>query len=176
MILIESWRRRYNTVRPHSSLGYKPPAPEAVLWPPVRHPPGPPTDPATPAVAKAAYAPTVIPDHPMGEGQLQPAVLTSEHILPQKPGRKRADVLQADPNLAEEYIYRLGDVCLLTEVNRKLGRKDFQEKRKVFRRGNLLTTQDVDQIGQDEQWGVVLWRSGKLNSRSWPSMPGISNE
>ncbi len=32
-ILIESWRRHYNTVRPHSSLGYRPPAPEAVLWP-----------------------------------------------------------------------------------------------------------------------------------------------
>jgi transposase InsO family protein len=27
-IVIESWRRHYNTVRPHASLGYKPPAPE----------------------------------------------------------------------------------------------------------------------------------------------------
>lgn len=27
-IIIESWRRHYNTVRPHGSLGYKPPAPE----------------------------------------------------------------------------------------------------------------------------------------------------
>lgn len=32
-ILIEAWRRHYNTVRPHSSLGYRPPAPEAALWP-----------------------------------------------------------------------------------------------------------------------------------------------
>lgn len=30
-IVIESWRRHYNTVRPHSSLGYKPPAPEVFL-------------------------------------------------------------------------------------------------------------------------------------------------
>ena len=30
-ILIERWRRHYNTVRPHSSLGYRPPAPEAVI-------------------------------------------------------------------------------------------------------------------------------------------------
>ena len=29
-ILIERWRREYNTVRPHSTLGYRPPAPEAV--------------------------------------------------------------------------------------------------------------------------------------------------
>ena len=28
-VLIERWRRHYNTVRPHSSLGYKPPAPVA---------------------------------------------------------------------------------------------------------------------------------------------------
>jgi transposase InsO family protein len=29
-ILIEQWRRHYNTVRPHSALGYQPPAPEAI--------------------------------------------------------------------------------------------------------------------------------------------------
>jgi len=34
-VLIESWRRHYNAVRPHSSLGYRPPAPEAIL-PPAR--------------------------------------------------------------------------------------------------------------------------------------------
>ena len=28
-VLIEQWRREYNLVRPHSSLGYRPPAPEA---------------------------------------------------------------------------------------------------------------------------------------------------
>ena len=33
-VLIERWRQEYNTVRPHSSLGYRPPAPETVLWPP----------------------------------------------------------------------------------------------------------------------------------------------
>lgn len=29
-ILIEQWRRFYNTKRPHSSLGYRPPAPESI--------------------------------------------------------------------------------------------------------------------------------------------------
>ncbi len=28
-VLVERWRRQYNTVRPHSSLGYQPPAPAA---------------------------------------------------------------------------------------------------------------------------------------------------
>ena len=30
-VLIERWRVQYNTTRPHSSLGYRPPAPEALL-------------------------------------------------------------------------------------------------------------------------------------------------
>jgi len=30
-VLIEQWRREYNQVRPHSALGYRPPAPEAIL-------------------------------------------------------------------------------------------------------------------------------------------------
>jgi putative transposase len=32
-VLIEMWRRHYNRVRPHSSLGYRPPAPEAAPGP-----------------------------------------------------------------------------------------------------------------------------------------------
>ena len=37
-VLIERWRRDYNTVRPHSSLGYRPPAPEASLPRPADQP------------------------------------------------------------------------------------------------------------------------------------------
>ena len=38
VIIIESWRRHDNTVRPHASLGYRPPAPEVFVpafaaWP-----------------------------------------------------------------------------------------------------------------------------------------------
>jgi putative transposase len=29
-ILIEQWRHHYNTLRPHSALGYKPPAPQTI--------------------------------------------------------------------------------------------------------------------------------------------------
>ena len=34
-ILIERWRRQYNTVRPHRALGYRPPTPEAVMPTPI---------------------------------------------------------------------------------------------------------------------------------------------
>ena len=32
-VLVERYRRTYNQVRPHSSLGYRPPAPETVMLP-----------------------------------------------------------------------------------------------------------------------------------------------
>ena len=40
-MVIESWRRHYNAVRPHASLGYRPPAPEVFVsalaaWPSAR--------------------------------------------------------------------------------------------------------------------------------------------
>ena len=31
--MLAAWRLDYNTVRPHSSLGYRPPAPEVISWP-----------------------------------------------------------------------------------------------------------------------------------------------
>ncbi len=33
-VLVDRYRKHYNTVRPHSALGYRPPAPEAFApWP-----------------------------------------------------------------------------------------------------------------------------------------------
>jgi transposase InsO family protein len=51
-IVIEGWRRNYNAVRPHSALGYRPPAPEVALWPAAQPRPAPP---ATPTVASAPF-------------------------------------------------------------------------------------------------------------------------
>src|SRR5207248_2192149 len=46
-IVIESWRRHYNTVRPHASIGYRAPAPEVFVpalaaWPAAQPRPAPP--------------------------------------------------------------------------------------------------------------------------------------
>ena len=48
-VVIESWRRHYNTVRPHASLGFRPPAPEVV----------PPTFAAWPAALRRPASPTL---------------------------------------------------------------------------------------------------------------------
>jgi putative transposase len=52
-IVIESWRRHYNAVRPHASLNYKPPAPEVFVpafaaWPHSLRRPAPPATLAQP--------------------------------------------------------------------------------------------------------------------------------
>ena len=57
-IVIESWRRHYNTVRPHASLGYRPPAPEVFVpafaaWPAAL------TRPAPPAMLPVVQRPTL---------------------------------------------------------------------------------------------------------------------
>jgi putative transposase len=52
-IVIETWRQHYNTRRPHSSLGYRPPAPAAVPWPAA------PPQPASPATSNVADKPTM---------------------------------------------------------------------------------------------------------------------
>ena len=52
-VLVERWRRHHNTVRPHSSLGYRPPAPEVVT-------PALPMPPPRPGSAGAAPPPAAM--------------------------------------------------------------------------------------------------------------------
>ena len=48
-VLIEQWRKHYNTVRPHSALGYRPPAPEVIIMAPAMLPGSPGSTGSTPA-------------------------------------------------------------------------------------------------------------------------------
>ncbi|HLM40877.1 MAG TPA: IS3 family transposase [Microvirga sp.] len=57
-IVIESWRRHYNTVRPHASLGYRPPAPEVIVPRQPARPAAPPR-PAPPPRLAVAQRPTL---------------------------------------------------------------------------------------------------------------------
>jgi putative transposase len=52
-VLIEQWRVHYNTVRPHSSLGYRPPAPEVVVS-------GPPMPPGRPGPTGSHQPPAAV--------------------------------------------------------------------------------------------------------------------
>ena len=71
-VLIEQWRVHYNRVRPHSSLGYRPPAPEVVVsGVPVLPPGAARSDRVTSAFPDPA-ALTFRPDHSMGAGHPTP--------------------------------------------------------------------------------------------------------
>jgi transposase InsO family protein len=57
-IVIESWRRHHNAVRPHASLGYRAPAPEVIIprhaaWPAAQ------PRPASPATLPLPEVPTL---------------------------------------------------------------------------------------------------------------------
>ena len=84
-------------------------------------------------------------------GELEPGTLTVEHILPKNPGSSEWEtVLTADPTIAEDCTYRLGNLCLLTEVNRRLGREGFPIKKKVYGDSLLVTTKEVAAC---DEWG-----------------------
>jgi len=66
---IEARRCHYDTGRPYSGLGYRPPAPEAATLPvPLRSPP-------TGNGGRGDNAPTIYPDHPVGGCSFPVAVL-----------------------------------------------------------------------------------------------------
>src|SRR5690242_5365066 len=67
-IVIESWRRHYNTVRPHASIGYRAPAPE-VFVPALAACPAAQPRPAAPAGAKTNPKLTSDADHQTGADQ-----------------------------------------------------------------------------------------------------------
>jgi transposase InsO family protein len=62
-IVIEGWRRHYNTIRPHSSLRYQPPAPEALQWPAAQPQPA---SPATPGWLQTKSSTNITTGSPRG--------------------------------------------------------------------------------------------------------------
>jgi hypothetical protein len=82
--------------------------------------------------------------------ELEPrASLTVEHILPRNPSNDWEDVVARHPSFSEEYTYRLGNICLLTAVNRRIGNAGFGVKKKVYAESELVLTQEVS---QSERW------------------------
>ncbi len=57
-VIIESWQRHFNTIRPHGSIGYRPPAPE-VFVPTFAARPAAQPRPTAPAMLTVAPRPTM---------------------------------------------------------------------------------------------------------------------
>ena len=66
--------------------------------------------------------------------------VTVEHILPKSPGPQWEKVLKADDSLLEESLYRIGNLCLLTKVNKDIGTASFDEKKVAYAKSKIILT------------------------------------
>lgn len=90
--------------------------------------------------------------------ELEPSnTLTLEHVLPKSPDDNWATMLEGDPEFAEEGTYRLGNLCLLTQVNQTLGNRSFDAKKTYFGRSELLLTNHLSELEN--------WNRSKMESR-----------
>ena len=78
--------------------------------------------------------------------ELVPGNVTLEHIFPKSPQAFWAQETASDTKLPG-MLHRLGNMCLLPEVNRALGNK-FE----VFKKSRLRTTNTVNATAY-EKWG-----------------------
>ncbi|MCH7606042.1 MAG: DUF262 domain-containing protein [Chloroflexi bacterium] len=85
--------------------------------------------------------------------------LTLEHILPVNPGSDWSVEISANPQLREEYIARLGNLCLLQgKINKDSSAKSFAYKRNQYAKSDLTLTSEVSQKYKE-------WNSGSIEAR-----------
>ena len=76
--------------------------------------------------------------------ELEPSLsLTLEHILPKSPDPSWNPTLKKDPTFHEDCTYRIGNLCLLSGVNRALGARSFDNKKAFYRTSEILLTKGV---------------------------------
>lgn len=99
-----------------------------------------------------------------------PDAVTIEHVLPKNPGDGWVAALEGDPEFHSEYLYRIGNLCLLSDANRTLGNKSFEEKKAILATSKLITTRSISEyakwdrssIDRRQRWladlAVAQWR------------------
>ncbi len=96
-------------------------------------------------------------------------ILTVEHILPKNPGPEWNDVVKTDQSIVEDCVYRLGNMCLLTKINKDLGNSRFAAKKPVYEKSALLLTQELCKQNQWDRKAIEhrQARMGKLAATAW---------
>ena len=99
-------------------------------------------------------------------GELKPAKLTLEHILPRNPASEWKTVIEQDPEIVSECAERLGNLCLVSEArNRELGRLGFDKKRIIFGKTDLETTRAL--TGKDRWTRIdIVHRQASMASKA----------
>jgi hypothetical protein len=75
--------------------------------------------------------------------------ITVEHILPKNPGTAWEPVTRADESIVDDCVYRLGNLCLLTKINKDLGSAVFASKKPVYAKSTIILTRKV---ADQDQW------------------------
>jgi hypothetical protein len=83
--------------------------------------------------------------------ELIPGNVTLEHIFPKSPQAYWAEEIRSDAKLPS-MLHRLGNMCLLPEVNRALGNKAWDEKLEAFKKSRLRVTSTID-ADKYPKWG-----------------------
>ena len=82
--------------------------------------------------------------------ELSPGIsLTLEHVLPKNPNQQWLPFFIDKEKSIEDYKYRIGNLCLLADVNRNLGSKGFETKKDTYKKSPLTLTRE---IGSQASW------------------------
>ena len=91
--------------------------------------------------------------------------LTVEHVLPKNPEAAWQKEIVADQNFLDDCLYRIGNMCLLTGINRDLGNKGFSEKKPIYQKSDLVLTKEMGNFPEWERENVEQ-RQSELAKRA----------
>lgn len=99
--------------------------------------------------------------------------LTLEHVFPGNPGNEWSEEMKADPELIQEYVNRLGNLCLLhKKPNKEASNKGFSFKaHQVFANSELTLTSEIAKVYEKWDRSSIEHRQehlGKLALTAWP--------
>lgn len=99
----------------------------------------------------------------------EPGTLTVEHILPKSPGPDWDPILKSDDALLEDCLYRIGNLCLLTTVNKEIGVVGFDEKKKVYAISKIILTHQLAEVSNWDRQAIDQRqaRMAKLAASEW---------
>jgi hypothetical protein len=92
--------------------------------------------------------------------------VTVEHILPKAPSPK----WPKDEVMLEEYLYRIGNMCLLTRVpNKDLASASFDEKKAVYAKSKIILTNQLATVASWDRQAIEhrQARMAKLAASVW---------
>jgi hypothetical protein len=81
----------------------------------------------------------------MAASELTLKALTVEHIYPANSGPEWQELDTQDQSFAEDCTYRLGNLTLLTGINKDLGQKSFDKKKRVYEKSSLFITKSLSE-------------------------------